>query len=288
MGRRWIAACLATAFALALAGCGGRGARAESLRDYQHGRKLVLKKEYAEARKAFTTCLAQQPDYAPAHLELGMLCEGPLEDLLGAALHYRAFLRLAPESDQRPVVERWLARVERNLLRQLAKQYPDVAGGDARDELRSERDDLARRLQAAASLYRDLKNKNDALEARLAEAGQERVADLQKQVADAVRAAEAPAAPEPPKPAVTLPKPPPPKPAEPKKPEEDIRIHRIVDGDTLAGISRQYYGSVRYWPLLQTYNEDSLHGRTMLVRGKTLRIPPLAELKKSTTLKSGQ
>jgi tetratricopeptide (TPR) repeat protein len=288
MAGRWIIVCLPLALALAFSGCGGGAPRAGSAGDYQRGRKLVLKREYVEARAAFTSCLAKQPDYAPAHLELGMLCEGPFEDLLGAALHYRAFLRLAPDSDQCPVVKRWLARVERNLLRQLAKQYPEVTGGGARDELRSERDDLARRLQAAAALYRDLKSKNDALEARLAEAGQERVADLQKQVADAVRAADTAADTAPPKLDQTLPKPPPPQPPEPKKPEEDIRIHRIVDGDTLAGISRQYYESVRYWPLLQAYNEDSLHGRTMLVRGKTLRIPPLAELKKSTTLKSGQ
>jgi nucleoid-associated protein YgaU len=240
---------------------------------------LVLKKDYEEARKAFEGCLRREPDYAPAHLELGMLCEEPFGDLYEAAIHYRAFVQLAPDHDQRPIVERWLVRVEERLLDELAAKYPGQVSGRDAAQLRNERDELQRRLRGAAVLYGELEDKNRELERQLAEARQEHVDDLKRDVASAVRSATVEPADVPREvasPPPTVVRAPP-----PEEPAPSVRVHTIVGGDTLAGISRQYYGTVQYWPQLQEYNQDTLKGKTMLIVGRTLKIPPLAELKKN-------
>jgi LysM repeat protein len=256
--------------ALLTLGCGDGGNRGPGIPFYQRGRKLVLNKEFPEGREAFERCLRRQPDFAPAHLELGMLCEEQFQDYGNASLHYREFLRLVPDDPQREVVERWIARSEIALLRELAERYPGTVAGQETARLRAERDDLARRLSDAAVLFREAEATRVALQEQLAKAEKARLDALQESVSATVERASSPA----PAPSAPI-APPPPKTAAPAPPE---REHLVVNGDTLAAISREYYGSVRYWPQLQEYNRDVLHGGTRLIIGQRLRIPPVTEL----------
>lgn len=284
--RRWWTCFLVLAL---VAGCGGQ--RSRGLPFYQRGRNLVLQKEYDEGRKAFEVCLQRQPDYAPAHLELGMLCEEQFHDLWGAAYHYREFLRLDPEHSQRPVVERWLERVDEALFREWAAAHPQGAVTKDMADLQAERDDLSRRLTNAATLFRQMEADNQSLREQLAKAEEARLAAVEDTVAVAANQETAPTAPVAPPPAPTptvttpaLPKPPP---ATAVKPAPTVRLHTVEDGDTLAAISRQYYGTIRYWPQLQECNRETLRGGTRLIIGQQLRIPSLEEVKKMPTIKEG-
>jgi nucleoid-associated protein YgaU len=51
------------------------------------------------------------------------------------------------------------------------------------------------------------------------------------------------------------------------------RTHTIATGDTLAKISRQYYGTADRWPEILAANRDVLRDEKSLVVGRTLRIP---------------
>jgi nucleoid-associated protein YgaU len=51
------------------------------------------------------------------------------------------------------------------------------------------------------------------------------------------------------------------------------RTHTIVAGDTLAKISRQYYGTADRWPDILAANRDILHDEKSLVIGRVIRIP---------------
>jgi len=51
------------------------------------------------------------------------------------------------------------------------------------------------------------------------------------------------------------------------------RTHTIVAGDSLAKISRQYYGTPSRWTEILAANRDILHDERSLVIGRTLRIP---------------
>ena len=51
------------------------------------------------------------------------------------------------------------------------------------------------------------------------------------------------------------------------------RIHVVAAGETLARISRQYYGTTSRWPEILAANRDVLHDEKSLIVGVKLRIP---------------
>ena len=68
---------------------------------------------FDEAADAYRRALAADPDYADAHVNLGMLCELYIRDLECALEHYRRYQELSSEAD--PEVELWIADVARRL-----------------------------------------------------------------------------------------------------------------------------------------------------------------------------
>jgi nucleoid-associated protein YgaU len=52
-----------------------------------------------------------------------------------------------------------------------------------------------------------------------------------------------------------------------------VRTHTIAAGDTLAKISRQYYGTPDRWADILAANRDVLHDEKSLVIGRVLKIP---------------
>lgn len=68
---------------------------------------------FQDAATAYREALAADPDYADAHVNLGMLCELYIHDLECALQHYRRYQELAVEAD--PEVELWIADVTRRL-----------------------------------------------------------------------------------------------------------------------------------------------------------------------------
>ncbi len=68
---------------------------------------------FQDAAAAYREALAADPDYADAHVNLGMLCELYIHDLECALQHYRRYQELAAEAD--PEVELWIADVTRRL-----------------------------------------------------------------------------------------------------------------------------------------------------------------------------
>ena len=59
----------------------------------------------------------------------------------------------------------------------------------------------------------------------------------------------------------------------PSAPPAPGRVHTIAAGDSLAKISRQYYGTPNRWTEILAANRDILQDERSLVIGRTLRIP---------------
>ena len=76
---------------------------------------VLLRKagDFAEARSHYEACLAYQPDFAPAHLNLGILNELYIGDLPAALASYQRYLELQPEPEKR--IQGWVLDLQRRI-----------------------------------------------------------------------------------------------------------------------------------------------------------------------------
>src|SRR5580700_8316846 len=85
----------AAAILALLAACDQAGpvseADAEREVNYQRAKKLYEQSDFAGAAEFYNKAVAVNPDFADAHLELGLLCESRLGDPIAAIYHYRRF-----------------------------------------------------------------------------------------------------------------------------------------------------------------------------------------------------
>ena len=64
---------------------------------------------------------------------------------------------------------------------------------------------------------------------------------------------------------------------QPEKKSVVIQEYKVKKGDTFTHLSRQFYGSIRYYKQLMEYNK--ITNPNSLRVGKTVKIPPLEILK---------
>jgi nucleoid-associated protein YgaU len=60
-------------------------------------------------------------------------------------------------------------------------------------------------------------------------------------------------------------------------PESQSQFHRVVSGDTLSKIAKQYYGDTLKYPEIFKANQPMLESPDKIYPGQVLRIPPLAD-----------
>ena len=60
-------------------------------------------------------------------------------------------------------------------------------------------------------------------------------------------------------------------------PEPPSQYHRVVSGDTLSKIAKQYYGDTSKYPEICVVNQPMLKDPDKIYPGQVLRIPPLAD-----------
>lgn len=65
-----------------------------------------------------------------------------------------------------------------------------------------------------------------------------------------------------------------PDPSPPVQPEVKVIEYTVKPGDTLSGIAKEFYGSVRYIDFVYQSNRDRLRSKDDLKPGQVLRIPP--------------
>ena len=254
-------AVLALALSLVLVGCdnasvGGEGPEIEHP-DFRQGQTLLQKGDNRAALEAFLKVIDTRKDAAEAHLEAGRIYL-ELREPLPAIYHFRQSQRLKPRPERASSIAQLIRTAEKAYMQSIPGQPFDPEGGsvgvDAAQrisQLQAENSRLKRELE---DLYRQGRGTPPAATGATAapSAGFGGFGSVPT-VAPAVTGATTPAA--------RGPLPP------------GARQHTVVSGDTLASLSRRYYGNANRWQDIQRANAALLNGGTSLRLGMVLVIP---------------
>lgn len=234
--------------------------------DFLEGRRLAQAGKSREALDMFTKVILSRREAPESHLEAGNLClDSQVKDPLRAIFHFRQFLSLCPESIHARVVQERIRAAEKDFLKTLPFRALD---GSA--------DDRVATLQEQLKLVR---SENDQLKVRLgaALAASARPASLHAP-APSEDAPSSPVSPPTVSPVARVeqePASPAARPAEPaKKPSAGgRRTHVIGKGESLAAISRKYYGTSSRWKDILNANRASIKNERDLKVGREVVIP---------------
>ena len=266
--RRFLPFALA-AFLLLPAACERSGtvtdAEAEREVNYQRAKKLAEQHDFQGSAEFYKRALSVNPDFAAAHLELGLLCDDKLGDPIAAIYHYGRYLELRPDSEKRQLVEDFIERAKLSYAAKLP-QSPIIDPG----ELTRLQNEKAALLQENAML-------------------RTRVAELQKAASTAETTVNPPAVPvaSAPAPAATvtalaaapatgiiMAAAPIPLATESSSSESPhAHLYVVQKGDTLQSLALRYYGTRAGWEKIYQANRSGLSSKDQLKVGQQLVIP---------------
>ena len=258
-------ALFALLLALLLAGCdatsvGGEGPEIEHP-DFRQGQALLQKGENMRALESFLKVIDARKDAAESHIEVGRiyLALSPSEPL-PAIYHFKQSLRLKPRPERASSIAQLIRTAEKAYMQSIPGQPFDPEGAPTNldasariTQLQAENSRLKRELE---ELYRQGRGTPPA--APSAGATPAPAPNFGFGAAPVVGASPAPATPPS---AARGPLPP------------GARQHTVVSGDTLASLSRRYYGNANRWQEIQRANAAVLNGGTSLRLGMVLVIP---------------
>lgn len=241
---------------------------------YQKAKRAMESREFKEAVGLYQKALSVNPQFADAHLEIGLLYDDKLKDPVAAIYHYRQYLELRPDSSKRQVVMDFIERAKLGL----ASQLPQAP--------LSEPAELTRLQDLNATLVQEnalLQAKVGELEQALASPSQPPLQPSPPPTVPVATVVETPArvAP-PPEPApvrVAQAAPPHPTPRVPAPPSHSVtdsrrgRLHVVQKGDTLQSLALKYYGTRSAWDRIFHANRDQVASKNDLRIGQKLAIP---------------
>lgn len=221
----------------------------EQERSFQRGRQMLREGREGDALRDFLRVIDLRPGNAPeSHLEAAEIYLSYLNDPVEAIYHYRRYLQQSPDSPQRELVQGRKQAAQREFARML----PARPGGIGSEE----RNELMRQIER-------LQRENEQLRNSLATARSERnrlisqLPNRERTIAEERDSST---------------------PREDRSDQREYRTHRVVPGDTLYGLSSQYYGNARHFRLILQANRDVLPDENAILRpNMELRIPPAPE-----------
>jgi len=264
VARRFWPFALALAFALSTAcerSAPVSDVSAEQEVNYLRAKKLYEQQDFPAAAEFYKKTLSVNPDFAKAHLELGLLSDDKLGDPIAAIYHYRRYLELRPDSEKRKLVEDFIERAELSLAAKLP-QSPAVDPS----ELTHLQSDKAALLQ-----------ENATLRSRVAELEKAATAASESQTTAVVGAPMSVSMVTPslaPAPSVVMAAAPLTVFAEPASGEPSrARMYLVQKGDTLQSLALRYYGTRSAWEKIYQANRSGLPSKNQLKVGQQLMIP---------------
>lgn len=217
----------------------------EQERSFQRGRQMLREGREADALRDFLRVIELRPgNAAESHLEAAEIYLNYLNDPIEAIYHYRRYLLQSPDSPQKELVRGRKLAAQREFARTLPAR-PGGIGSEERNQLMYQIERLQRENEQLRESLTTARRERDRLIAQTSGPSRE----AQQRVTQNR--------------------------LEESSEERSFRIHRVVAGDTLYGLSSQYYGSARHFRLILQANRNILADENAILRpGMELRIPP--------------
>lgn len=192
------------------------------------------------AVELYRDVLAENPNLAKAHLELGLLVDDRYQDDVTAIYHYRRYLELRPDTEKRAMLEQLIQFAEFSFATSITNHPAAVVGEMTR--LNEQIAGLEKDLDAARKQITGLKRSLAEAKMRPATSGQ----TASGQTASPVETISI--APEP-------------------------RTYRVQRGDTLSRIAQKVYKDSSKWKKIYEANQESMKSSSDLDVGQVLIIP---------------
>ena len=240
-------------------------AEAEREVNYQRAKKLAEQHDFQGSAEFYKRALSVNPDFATAHLELGLLCDDKLGDPIAAIYHYGRYLELRPDSEKRQLVEDFIERAKLSYAAKLP-QSPIVDPG----ELTRLQNEKAALLQENAMLRTRVAELQKAASTAETTGGTPAVPLASSPAPAATAAATAPA----PATGIIMAAAPIPLATESSSSESPhAHLYVVQRGDTLQSLALRYYGTRAGWEKIYQANRSGLPSKDQLKVGQQLVIP---------------
>lgn len=240
-------------------------AEAEREVNYQRAKKLAEQHDFQGSAEFYKRALSVNPDFATAHLELGLLCDDKLGDPIAAIYHYGRFLELRPDSEKRQLVEDFIERAKLSFAAKLP-QSPIVDPS----ELTRLQNEKAALLQENAMLRMRVAELQKAASTAETTATTPATTIASSPAPAATVAATAPA----PAPGIIMAAAPMTLTTESSSAESShVRLYVVQKGDTLQSLALRYYGTRAGWEKIYQANRSGLPSKDQLKVGQQLVIP---------------
>jgi TolA-binding protein len=251
---RFVRQVLFTGCLLVMAACAPRSGT-DAL-EHEHPRmqqaaRLVQQQDLDGAMEIYRQLLRRDPEFATAHLQLGMAYQ-TLRDSVAAAYHFRQYLDQRPEGAKAEIVEQML---QSELIR-LVDQHPAIRAMQPPDVVELQ-DEIARLREQLQTAQMNLSRKEIELQQTRRGGGEPASSRAAPTPVPDVRTATAAAATPTPLP----------------EPAPEARTYVVRPGDNLEAISLRMYGTRHRWREIMEANSEILPNERSLRPGQTLVIP---------------
>ena len=271
---------LSAAAALMLAGCNDYVGKEKSHPLFIKADRELKAQEYKEAARCYEEFLLICPKSSTTHLVLGDIYCDHLNDPLRAVYHYRKWMEMNPNDKTNfEDIRRLSETAKKNLFNQLKEEFRDEAADRQKEEetakLKSELTALQEQLKLTEEQNQKMKDYLLKIKAEREQMNAQTIArNKRNQTAAAAQAQPEEQPGKPAAPAQTAAAKPAAAQTQTKTPAKTggQTQHKVQYGDTLIKISRKYYGSQKYYKLIQDANKLGPKGQ--LRPGQVLVIPP--------------
>lgn len=267
-----ISAIMTASLCVLLTSCGNK------LDEAKHPLFIKAKKhaeqhEYENAIKTFKEYLQINPSSSKTHYELAMLYDEQLDDQLNAIYHFKEYITLASDSQDKENAKLWLENSEKKYFEKLKERF------SSETDLKKEIEFLKARESELLTNIEKLDKENKALKG----SSEKQTTSAAQTIAQAPNTSSAKenspsnnaANPLAPTPIVQKPQ----APQQTKATAATAKTYRVQQGDTLSKISKKFYGDSKYHTMIFEANRDKMKSPTDLKLGEEIKIPPAPQKK---------